>query len=165
MLTFRPMNRNNASGFNRPMSSLDALSREIERVFDTVANPSFPAGVGRAVQYPAINAWQADDHFVIESELPGLSIDEIEIFVEEQRITLRGRRERLNQEGVELIRAERWSGEFDRTITLPKPFDAESTEATLENGILTIKAPFHESTRPRKIEVRSGGINQDSEAN
>lgn len=48
------------------------------------------------------------------------------------------------------------TGSFQRSITFPKAIDTNNIHANYENGILTITAPFSESSRARRINIGSG---------
>jgi HSP20 family molecular chaperone IbpA len=54
------------------------------------------------------------------------------------------------------------SGTFERTITLPKPIDPNGIETSFKEGILTIRVPVSEASRPRRISI-SGGLGQGQE--
>ncbi len=96
-----------------------------------------------------------DDHVVLEAELPGLQLKDLEIFVTGgNQCTLKGERRPVVPEKGVWHRQERGHGAFQRTLTLPFPVDPEKVEARLENGLLCVRLAKHESARPRKIQVR-----------
>jgi HSP20 family protein len=59
-----------------------------------------------------------------------------------------------DEEKLQYTRRERGSGEFTRTIVLPDKVDEDRIDATLENGILTVRLPKSEATLPRQIAVK-----------
>jgi HSP20 family protein len=93
---------------------------------------------------------------VVEAELPGLDLKDLEIFVTGgTQLTLKGERKPQAPEKALWHRQERGFGAFNRTITLPFAVDAEKVEAKFENGVLLVKLAKHESARPRKIQVKA----------
>jgi HSP20 family protein len=107
-----------------------------------------------AVSFPPVNLWEDKDNLYAEAELPGLTHDDIEVFVEGDQLTLRGERKPAEQEG-RWHRQERGYGKFERTFTLPVQVNADQVQARLEQGVLTLTLPKSEAARPRKIAVKA----------
>jgi HSP20 family protein len=106
--------------------------------------------------FPPVNVWEEDDNLYIEAELPGLKLEDLEIFVTgNNQLTLKGERKPLKIEKGIKHRQERGFGKFVRTLTLPWAVDAEKVDARFENGVLKITLAKHESAKARKIHVKS----------
>ena len=73
-------------------------------------------------------------------------------------LTLRGRRLPASGEEQRITGASVRPANFPRTVQLPYEVDANGVEATLRDGVLLLKMPKAASARPRKIEIRSGGV-------
>jgi len=131
--------------------SLNEMQHEMNRVFDRWGNHAFGL-----VESPAINLWEEADALCLEAELPGLELQDLEIFVTGQtQFTLKGERKQPTvAKGVQ-HRQERGFGKFTRTLTLPFPVDENNVEARFENGVLKVRMPKHESAKPRKINIKS----------
>lgn len=84
-------------------------------------------------------------------EMPGVGKDDIEITVEDNQLQVRGKREE-HSAGRYHIR-ERRVGDFFRSFTVDDTVDTEHIEATMANGILSLKLGMKEHAKPRKIEV------------
>jgi HSP20 family protein len=105
--------------------------------------------------FPPLNVWEQEDNLFVEAELPGLKIDDIEIFVTgNNQLTLKGERKPLVIEKGVRHRQERGVGKFVRSLTLPFPVNPDTVEARFENGVLLIKLAKHESAKARKINVK-----------
>lgn len=105
--------------------------------------------------FPPLNVWEHEDNLFVEAELPGLKIDEIEIFVTgNNQLTLKGERKPFKVEAGVRHRQERGVGKFVRALTLPFPVNPENVDARFENGVLLIKLAKHESAKARKINVK-----------
>lgn len=137
--------------FSQPSlwNAMQQFQNEMSRLFDR-------GGFASAPSFPALNVWEEDEAVRVEAELPGLELNDLEIFVTGQnQLTIKGRRQARFPEKATLHRQERGFGEFVRTLTLPYPVDDARVEARLENGILSIHLPKHEAARPRRIQVKS----------
>ena len=111
---------------------------------------------GLSSGFPAVNVWEDGDHVVVEAELPGFDLKDLEIFVTGgNQLTVKGERKPLTVEKGVWHRQERSYGKFSRTLALPYPVNADKVEARLENGVLTVQLPKHESARPRRIVVKA----------
>jgi HSP20 family protein len=131
------------------------LHDEMNRLFDS---HRFDRGwPGLAVAYPAVNVWEDDENVYAEAELPGLSQDDLEVYVTGgNQLTIKGERElpQADQAGV-WHRQERGFGSFVRVLTLPSSVDPDRVDATFVNGVMTITMPKSESDKPKRIAVRA----------
>lgn len=146
--------------YGRPTSYprvYSTLRNEVNRVFDDVFSDYVGARERRPSgrRFPALNIWEEEERLYAEAEVPGLSMDDLEIMVRGNELTIRGERRHEEQEGVTYHRRERGTGTFSGTVQLPVDIDVDEVEATLENGILLVTMPKAESVRPRKIEVKA----------
>jgi len=136
---------------------LAELQREVNRVFDSVFGKQF-AVLGRmraAYVYPPMNVRESDEAYTVECEVPGLEMEDLEVYVTGDQLTVSGtRKSNLPEEGVTLHRRERDSGRFSRAVTLPGPVEGGKTEAKLADGVLTVRVPKTEETKPKRVEVR-----------
>jgi HSP20 family protein len=131
---------------------MERLRREMNRLFDGTVS----GGARTAPSYPAMNVWAGEEGLIVTSEVPGVSIEDLEINVVNDTLTLSGHRE-PDQVGEETRyhRRERGFGKFTRTVQLPFRCDANKVEATLTNGILRIELPRVEEEKPIKISVKA----------
>jgi len=131
--------------------SLNEMQHEMNRLFDRWANHA----VGSA-EFPALNLWEEKDALYLEAELPGLALEDLEIFVTgHTQFTLKGERKAPTVEKGVQHRQERGFGSFTRTLTLPFAVDENKVEARFENGVLKVRLPKHEAAMPRKIAIKS----------
>jgi len=123
----------------------------LNRITDALLRPESPFGAARAL--PGMNAWETDDAIIVEAELPGFSIDDVEITMTGKDLTLSGTRSQTSPDGKVFLRRERPTGQFSRTLRLSADIDGSRVAASLENGVLTITLPKAEEAKPRKIQV------------
>ncbi len=96
-----------------------------------------------------------DNDYVITAVLPGVAPEELSIEVIKESVSLKGEFKVEREDGAEYLIRERPSGRFNRVITLPDEVDADQAEARVENGILTLRLPKSEKTRPRTIKINN----------
>lgn len=102
---------------------------------------------------PAFNLWGDDNGAVLTSEIPGVTLESLDIAVSGRNVTVKGSRKDEVEEGRNAICRERVSGEFERTFQLPYQIDAGKVEAKLAHGVLEIALPRAENDKPRKIVI------------
>jgi len=130
------------------------LQSELNQLFHRWTGPGRgPSDTGEG-DFPALNVWEDTDAVHVEAELPGMSHNDIEIYVTGgNQLTLKGERKPVAAEGALWHRQEREHGRFVRTFPLPVNVDADKVEARFENGVLVVKLPKHAAAKPRKINV------------
>ncbi|MFG0288763.1 MAG: Hsp20/alpha crystallin family protein [Rhodopirellula sp. JB044] len=133
-----------------PFSELNRLSREMDRLFGR--SGSVATGVST---FPAMNVWGDEDNLYAEAELPGFSLDDLEIYVIANQLTLKGERRPPEHDGGTWHRQERGYGKFSRTIEVPGDIDADRVSAEFKNGVLRVTLPKSEAVKPRRIDVKA----------
>ena len=120
-----------------------------------VVRPSWRRGRAHFRPLPAVNVYGDDEKVTLVSEIAGLDPDGLEINVHGRALTLKGTRSlpELGEDDEYTVR-ERFSGPFERTLTLPFEVDADKVEAGYDKGVLTVGLPRAERDKPRKIEVK-----------
>lgn len=141
---------NNARLF--PLSPMAAL-RTVDRLMGAL-DPFRGGSLLTAPAFPAMNVWEDGESVRAEVEVPGLKMENLELLVVGNELTVKGRRPEATNGKVAWRRQERGTGEFARVIRLPYEVNAAKVEATLKDGVLTILMPKAESARARKIEVK-----------
>jgi len=101
-----------------------------------------------------LDVYATPEEIVVVASLPGLTPDEVDIAIEGDTLTIRGKL-RPPLENVEYLFQERGYGAVARTLTLNVPVEADKAEAVFENGVLTLTLPKSEETKPKVIKVKS----------
>jgi len=94
-----------------------------------------------------------DDGFVITASLPGLKPEDINIQIINKNVSLQGEYKKEFEESAKYILQERPGGKFHRTITLSDTLDAAKADAYMENGVLFLRIPKAEESKPKSIKV------------
>lgn len=130
-------------------------AREMQR-FQEQLDSLFASRNGTVYTFPPVNVWTSDESVIVSAELPGMELENLDISVHGETLTLRGGRARQElKEGEKYQRRERLVGSFSRTLQLPFRVDTEKVEAHFNRGVLTVKLPRAEADKPRKITVRA----------
>ena len=104
--------------------------------------------------YPPVNVYDTGNDVKLQAELPGMTKDDINVSYADGNLTLTGKRKPLVDDGkFTIIRNERSTGEFEKTINIPYPIVHDSISADFKSGVLTITLPKAEEAKPKKIEV------------
>jgi HSP20 family protein len=131
------------------------LQRDVNRMLRRLGRDGARL-IGMEGALPALNVWESDNTYHVEAELPGLEMKDVELFITGgNQLRIKSERKPIAVEKAKWLRNERIFGTFVRLIDLPAAVDAEMVKATLENGILHIELPKHESARPRKIDIKT----------
>ena len=101
---------------------------------------------------PAATVLENADGYTLEVEMPGVSKENLEMWVENNELTIVGRRSMPAVEGT-LIHRESRPESFRRTFELDPSIDAEKISAKIEQGVVTLTLPKAEQVKPRKITV------------
>ena len=132
-----------------PFREMTSLQSQVNRLVDSMWS-------GRQESWvPAADVFDTAEAVVLKAELPGMNVDDIQIEVDDNVLSIKG--ERTFEEKVDderYYRVERRYGSFQRSIALPQGCRTDDIAATYEDGILTVTVPKAEVEKPRRIEVK-----------
>jgi HSP20 family protein len=124
--------------------------REFDRITeDTLAQ--------RRVRQVPVDAYRRGDEFKIALDLPGVDPGSVDLTVEKDVLTVGATRSSYQEEGDEVLAAERGHGQFSRQLFLGECLDREHISAIYFDGVLTITIPVAELAKPRKVEITHVG--------
>jgi HSP20 family protein len=112
------------------------------------------AQIQERVWVPPVDIYQSGDDLVLNAELPAMSREDIDISVDNGTLTIKG--EKRLPEGPkedQFHRIERRYGAFSRSFSLPQTVDPSKVSAEYKNGVLTVRMPVREESKPRSIKV------------
>jgi HSP20 family protein len=131
----------------------DSMNLEGREQFLAAASEAGPAPEERYVFTPPIDIYEDDEGLVLEADLPGVSIDTLELQIQDNKLTLFGRVKRTEPEGAVIRHQEYAVGDFLRSFILSDEVDYDRISAKMNNGVLRIVLPKASSVQPRRIEV------------
>jgi HSP20 family protein len=135
-----------------PFDQLTSIREEINRLFESPL-----ADGARGSEFfgwaPAVDVYEDKDTLVVKAELPGMNKEDIEISLHQGSLIISGERKFESGGEGEASRSERFFGRFQRSVELPKLVDANNVSANYKDGILTVRLPKTEESKPKQITV------------
>jgi HSP20 family molecular chaperone IbpA len=118
-------------------------------------DPSARAGrtVERFLFTPPIDIYENEEGLVLHADLPGVSLETLELQVQDNKLTLFGRVASQVPAGAQVLHQEYEVGDFLRSFILSDEVDHERISATLNNGVLKVLLPKAHRPEPRRIQV------------
>ena len=135
---------------------------EFDRMFNDVIRDFFGtrrAG-GRTQQLwaPRLEAYAKDGDLVLHADLPGVSLEDVDITLDGNVLTISGERKATTEEGVNYYLNELPHGAFRRSVAVPEGVDADSIKARFQDGVLEVVLPGATTQiEPKRIAIEGGG--------
>ncbi len=140
-----------------PFTELMSLRQAMDRLFeDSFVRPSRALEAFGEVAAPALNVYQTPKEVVVKAALPGLKPEDVSIDLTGDTLTVKGE-SKAEQEikKEDYLYQERRYGAFSRSVILPSGLKTDKTEATMEDGVLTLTIPKAEEIKPKTIKVKA----------
>jgi HSP20 family protein len=135
--------------FESAFRELENLRNEINNIFERSSYTGLST-------FPLVNMYDNTDNLQIVAQLPGVNKDDVNITVNNDVLTLSGKREEKKYgEKVEVLRKERSFGEFEKSFRLPVLIKKDEISASLVDGMLIINLPKAEEAKPKKIMIQA----------
>jgi HSP20 family protein len=140
----------NANSTNNRFSLFDELDRGLNHLVTEVLNQDVRKG-----NVPFLTVFELDNTYVVECDLPGVKLEDINLLVEDGVLHLSGERATPDADETHITLDERTYGKFARKLKLSKDVNAEGVDAELGNGVLRISIPKSEHILPQQVKIRS----------
>lgn len=131
-------------------------AREISRSFNELMNEFFEPMTSRveAGFTPRVDISENEHSFTFQVELPGVNKEDIQVELEKGILRVHGvRKDELEEQGMQVLRMERFYGSFDRSFHLPDGLDEENIQAQYENGVLRLSLSKQEKAIKKQIQI------------
>lgn len=140
-----------------PFEGLESLRSEMDRLFESYAGHTPLSGVQESVWTPRVDLLERENEFVLVADLPGVKQEDIDISVQDNVLTLEGKRTFAHAEnGHGKYRySERISGTFCRRFMLSSAVDTDAITATYKDGVLEVHIPKAVEAQPKRIAVQA----------
>lgn len=129
---------------------VDPLYRLMGHLMRDTAGEAAAAGWGTPIDLE-----ETEDEYVLEMDLPDVGKDAVTVDVTGNEIRVSGEVKECEHTGL-LHHQTRRVSRFDQVVNLPGEVDPAKVEATLADGVLTVRAPKAEASKPRKVEITTG---------
>ena len=131
------------------MMANDLQAREkVEHPAETESTRDVPLFV------PAVDIYETEDSLALVADMPGVAPENVTIDVDDNQLTIRGSVTLETTEERSLAQ-EYGVGDYYRQFTLGKTIEQSKIEANMKDGVLTLKLPKADKSKPRKITVQS----------
>jgi HSP20 family protein len=120
-------------------------------MFNRMMNNEWPAESAR-VAFP-LDVKDTEEAYEVIAVLPGVSAEDLNIQIANDTLTIQGELKAEYDEQANYLVRERPIGRFMRSLSLPESVDSGKVEASLKDGILTLRVPKAEEARPKTIKV------------
>lgn len=139
-------------GLTSNFSELARFRRELDRLINgRIREEGIDTSAG---VFPLLNVSHDHENFYVRSEIPGMTLAELDVSVTGRSLTVSGERKIPNEDQrVRYHRREREAGKFRRQLNLPTDVVGEKVQANYRHGILMVVLPKAESAKPKKIEI------------
>lgn len=128
------------------LDDLFELNREMNRLFDEARYDVSGA-------WPETNVYEGKEDYVLVSKVPGTEKKDITVTVEDNTLTISGKRSKESDKDAKIHLSERFTGEFNRSFKLNDHVDVSAIKAETENGLLVIRVPKAPEAKPRRINI------------
>lgn len=135
-----------------PFRDLISIRRDMDRMFDEFYRQPLASAEGT----PLIDMYQTDDDIVIKATLPGVDVEDLDIQVTGDVLTIHGEVKHESEESdVKYHMREQHFSAFTRTLSLPTLVVADKAKAEMKNGVLHLTLPKAEESKPKSITVKA----------
>lgn len=137
---------------NPRFSLFDEIDKGLNHLVKEVLNQD-----GRPSVSPPLSVFELDDKYLVQCDLPGVGLEDIELQINEGVLEISGSRKEVIPEGASVTVNERSYTDFSRKLQLSKEISPDKIEAELGDGVLTVTVPKSPGTLARKVAVRKAG--------
>ena len=136
-----------------PFRQLENMRRDLDRFF--TPDFSFRTDIGQKLGIPSIDVYETENEVVASCDIPGLEKKEdVNIDIDTNVLSISGTINKVNETREENIhRQERFSGRFQRSVTIPSRVSSEGVKAAYRNGVLEIRMPKLKTDTKKRIDV------------
>jgi HSP20 family protein len=135
-----------------PYRQMASIRHAMNRMFDDNMVDQNPS---EREMLLAVDVQTDDDAYNITALVPGLDAQDLNIEVLNNTVTIRGEFKSDSEGQTKYLVCELPNGRFSRVISLPTATDANKVEASIKNGVLSLRVPKAEEDRPKAIKVKS----------
>lgn len=140
----------------QPISLREAVNRLFDESFwDPFRSFSDLSLIEKESAFPKTDIKETSKAVKVIADMPGVNPENVEIEVDENYLTLKGKSEEEKEEKDEKVyRYERHYGEFQRSFVLPVKINPAKVTAEIKNGVLTITLPKTGEDKKKKIKIK-----------
>lgn len=124
----------------------DSFENQFKRSFLTKNEQDF---------FPLLDVSETNSHYTVELDIPGVKKDDINISVDNNVLTIKGKKEMdKERKDSNYYSRERFYGDFKRSMSLPSGVKTDKIDASFKDGVLTIRMPKEKSASVKTIDIK-----------
>jgi HSP20 family molecular chaperone IbpA len=104
---------------------------------------------------PAVDIFEDETGITVHADMPGVSKDGLNLNIDSDSLSIVGNVDITLPENMCAVYADMRSTRYERSFTLSRELDGDNIDASLKDGVLTVRIPKREEHKPRKIEIRT----------
>ncbi|MBI2023983.1 Hsp20/alpha crystallin family protein [Candidatus Giovannonibacteria bacterium] len=102
-----------------------------------------------------VDVFQNEDEIIIQSTVAGVKPDDLDVSITQDMVTIKGKRQRVHEVSEkDFFYKELYWGSFSRSILLPQEVDSDAAQATIKNGLITIRLPKLDKSKTQRLKVK-----------
>jgi HSP20 family molecular chaperone IbpA len=105
---------------------------------------------------PPVNVFEDADGITLQADMPGVTKDRLRIQVDQDALSVEGDLLFDMPQGMDALYADVRATRYARSFALSSELDVDNIDASLKDGVLTLRVPKRAEVRPRKVEIRVG---------
>jgi HSP20 family protein len=134
---------------------VSSLRQEMDKLWNSLFGRVPFSGMLGEEWAPSVDISETKDNFVIRAELPGLEVNDVNVAVSGDLLTIKGEKKKEKEDKDEHhYCSERYYGDFQRVFQLPAGVKADKVDATFKKGVLKVTLPKAEETKRKEIEIK-----------
>jgi HSP20 family protein len=145
-----------------PFEDVAVLQKGLNSIFNEFVRPAIlndeQSEAGREAGFvPAVDVYEDENQILLMLEVPGVRLEDLDIRLENQRLTVKGeRRFEGEQKAENFHRIERRFGSFVRSFTLPQTVNKDEVSAAYDAGVLSISLTKKAEAQPKQVKIEIG---------
>jgi HSP20 family protein len=139
--------------FSPASRSASEFARSVARIFDDGFESSGESAL--AQRSPALDVAETESGYKVSLDLPGIAKEDVKVAIDGRRVNVSAQtqRETTKKDGERVIYRERSAASFARSFTLPEEIDQESSQAKLDQGVLSLTLAKKRAAAARQLTV------------
>jgi len=133
------------------------LMGDFDELVNGFISPSQANSTSTGTLMPAMDIVESNDSYIVKTDLPGIKKEDLQISVKDKLLTIEAEssEEKTEKEGEKVIKIERRSGKYCRSLRLGNSVDESKIAAQISDGVLTLTLPKAQEATSRQIEIKA----------
>jgi HSP20 family protein len=139
-----------------PVGEIEQLQDQMNHLITSFFGDPFMGRTGGdqpPIWTPAADFEETDDSYILQLDLPGVRREDVNLELRDNEVRITGEIKQQERKGI-LRRQTRRVGQFQYLVRLPGDIDPNKVDATLNDGVLTVRLGTEAASQPRRIDIK-----------